>query len=488
VTDHLDPRHDADLPEEDGELTPMEVEAPRRAASAQLVVAEGDTGEASVRAAMDPANQSLGDALRLSYRVLQLVMVILIGLFLFSGFQNVDEGRVGVRTLFGDIYGPPGQEQLGPGLTPFWPYPVGEIVTVPNRRVLDMSRVFWPTYPPGSSTLEAATERAEASSPIRPGVRPDGDGSLLTADGDIAHLGLTIDVAMTDVVDLLRNVAPNRLDAVVNRVVRRATVHVAAERSLMELVDARDEPALAIRDKAQAWLQELGTGVSITSVTLPSRSAPLAVRRTFAEVQNAREDAKTAIEQARQSAEEALTRAAGAQFPAMLALVDEYEVARATGDTAAADEVLERLKVAMEDRSASGDVTRIIAQARSFQSQLESSIGSDAERFSSLLPAFLENPELIVRQLWFDAIADSMGQSRMEIMPLPADLGQLMVRATSSLDVMNARRQWDIERRRREADGSMLESDPYMLRGRDIMIDRPGRRLDPTARTGREIR
>ena len=51
----------------DIESAPVEIEQPRRAASATFVV-EGQAGDAAtLRAAMDPANQSLGEALRLSY-------------------------------------------------------------------------------------------------------------------------------------------------------------------------------------------------------------------------------------------------------------------------------------------------------------------------------------------------------------------------------------------------------------------------------------
>ena len=88
------------LPPDDGvEPAPMEVEAPRRASSAQFVVDRATGAQAAMREAMDPANQSLAEALRLSFRVLQVVIVILIALFLFSGFQTVQEGYTGVRTV-----------------------------------------------------------------------------------------------------------------------------------------------------------------------------------------------------------------------------------------------------------------------------------------------------------------------------------------------------------------------------------------------------
>ena len=81
----------------------MEVETPRRSASAQLIV-EADVGsDAALREAMDPANQSLADALRLSFRVLQFVILALLALFLVSGFQRVDDGESGVMLRFGRI-------------------------------------------------------------------------------------------------------------------------------------------------------------------------------------------------------------------------------------------------------------------------------------------------------------------------------------------------------------------------------------------------
>ena len=83
---------------------------PRRAASARFIVDSEVGSEALLRDAMDPANQSLADALRLSFRVLQAVIVVLIVLFLASGLKTVDDGYSGVRTLWGRIV-----EPLSPG-------------------------------------------------------------------------------------------------------------------------------------------------------------------------------------------------------------------------------------------------------------------------------------------------------------------------------------------------------------------------------------
>ena len=82
-------------------------DAPRREASAQLQVSEPIAAEAAIRQAMDPANQSLGEALKLSYRLLQFAILGLLVTFLFSGFQTVKEGFSGVKTVFGRVVGDP---------------------------------------------------------------------------------------------------------------------------------------------------------------------------------------------------------------------------------------------------------------------------------------------------------------------------------------------------------------------------------------------
>ncbi|HAC09439.1 MAG TPA: hypothetical protein DCG14_07280, partial [Phycisphaerales bacterium] len=66
-----------------------EDDSPRREKSAEFTVVADAATTTDLRDAMDPANQSLTEALRLSYRVLQLAILALGVVFLFSGFQTV---------------------------------------------------------------------------------------------------------------------------------------------------------------------------------------------------------------------------------------------------------------------------------------------------------------------------------------------------------------------------------------------------------------
>ncbi|MEL7483889.1 MAG: hypothetical protein AAFN41_05990, partial [Planctomycetota bacterium] len=60
-----------------------------------------DTGEDAVL--MDRANRSALAALNTAYGILGVIMLGLVVLFLFSGFQSVDEGERAVRLRFGAI-------------------------------------------------------------------------------------------------------------------------------------------------------------------------------------------------------------------------------------------------------------------------------------------------------------------------------------------------------------------------------------------------
>ena len=81
---------------------------------------------------LDPAQQSLAEALRLSFGVLKFFMVVLIALFLFSGVFSVREQEMAVRLRFGRILGLPGQQVLKPG-GPYFslPYPFEQVIVVP---------------------------------------------------------------------------------------------------------------------------------------------------------------------------------------------------------------------------------------------------------------------------------------------------------------------------------------------------------------------
>lgn len=458
----------------------------RRAAHAEFAVEASSGDRASVRAAMNPANESLADALKLSYRLLQLAIAGLVVAFLFSGFQTVQEGHTGVRTVFGAIEGAPGEEALTPGLQPFWPYPVGQVVSFEQKRVVDLGREFWFRSKGDQVTLDQATEGADTSNPIRPGV----DGSLITADGDLAHVKLVAEYAVADPVQLVRSFDWERRDALVRLAVRAAMVQVAAQLTLVDLLEQRDLPAQLVRERAQAQLDRMQSGLQLTGVQIPERIAPLAVRNAVQRVQASREDAKTLTEKARQDANTTLLAAAGPRYMELLEMIAAYEQLLAAAQPsdaaakAAADAQLAAIGKRLEQPDVGGMAARTVSRARAYQVHVEASLGAEQRRLASLAPSFKENPQQLVRQLWLEALRDTLTSPTAEVFSVPEGTGSLDVAIKSANDIMQARRNAELERKKLEARMLGAQDPAFQIGSRQIMIDKEGRRLEKDGKKG----
>ena len=89
----------------------------------------------------DAASKSLSEALRISFVILKVIMVILIIAFLASGFVTVDPDEQAIVLRFGKI-----REAglLDPG--PHWvfPYPIDEVIKIPVKTKVPLSvESFW---------------------------------------------------------------------------------------------------------------------------------------------------------------------------------------------------------------------------------------------------------------------------------------------------------------------------------------------------------
>lgn len=464
-------------PDEDGNDPSHAV---RLGKSARLDVGSAGNDRASMREAMDPANQSLGEALRLSYRLLQVAIAGLVVTFLVSGFQSIPEGVTGIRTIFGRVAGDSGNEIVAPGLQPFWPYPVGEFATMQQRQSLDVRDAFWPFPTINNVTVEAATDTADAGTPIRPGR----DGSVITADGDLAHLQLSVDYSIVDPVALLSQIATDKTDTLVKYVLRRAVVQTVAQYTLPDLLEQRETPALDIRQRMQTSLDELHAGIQIGAVVILERTAPFAVRGALRRVQTAREDMKTNLERARQDANVRLVGAAGPNYGEILEMIHQYELLLTSGDQKNSDLLLRKIGLRFEQPDIGGEASRIVIQAKSYQSTLVATLAKETRRVMSLAASYKENPRQLVQQLWLDAVRQAISQNEVEVFSVPNELARYVIRVKSSSAMMQTRRDSELARKKLAAAmiGANLPS--FQLGSRQIMIDGPGRRLEKSGDKG----
>src|SRR5512133_2749070 len=92
----------------------------------------------------DAAGRSLSDALRISFTILKVIMIILVVAFLASGFRTVGPDERALVLRFGKIQGIGEDAILGPG--PHWvfPYPIDELVKIPVEKNVNLPiNTFW---------------------------------------------------------------------------------------------------------------------------------------------------------------------------------------------------------------------------------------------------------------------------------------------------------------------------------------------------------
>ncbi|TVQ52376.1 MAG: hypothetical protein EA377_10340 [Phycisphaerales bacterium] len=489
MADPMDPKHPEERPDDESashaneevpvEEQPMEVEAPRRAASAQFEVDAAVGSQAELRLAMDPANQSLADALRLSFRVLQFVIVILIGLFILTGFQTVEEGQSGVLTRWGKIVPVQGQEALPPGLHfSRWPYPIGDfvIVDVDSRTVRfdrdpAIGEPFWPRF---TGTLEEATAQADVGRPLR----PNETGFVLTAEGDIAHLQMNARYQISNPVEFLNQVRESDADRIVQLALQRAVIHEVTSLTIEQFVDLSEDIRERLQLNAQRTLNEIDSGIQLASVNVPNTSVPLAVRRSFTELQSQRTEAKRRIDQARRDAGERLVRAAGESYRHLVQSINRYEDAMRSGDQERADELLAAIHEEFDTRSYSGRVAETLENARAYRSQVESTLGNEARRFRGLLATFEDHPEVVVRRLWYETYARVLSGHDTEVFYVPPQVGKIRIDLAGLHEIQERRQRRDVERRRERSQRDFYDRVGAPIIGvREFDREGPGRQL-----------
>ncbi|MHC4509065.1 MAG: SPFH domain-containing protein [Planctomycetota bacterium] len=93
---------------------------------------------------LDAAGKSLSEALRISFIVLKVIMIVLVVAFLASGFETVDSDERAIVLRFGEIRGVGEKRLLQPGLQWILPYPIDEIVKIPFETTVNLSvDSFW---------------------------------------------------------------------------------------------------------------------------------------------------------------------------------------------------------------------------------------------------------------------------------------------------------------------------------------------------------
>jgi membrane protease subunit HflK len=134
----------------------------------------------------DAGSRALAEALKSSFFIVQVVMVVLVGVFLFSGFFKVNQQERAIILRFGKPVGEENKALLGPGLHWSLPYPIDEVVKIPYSEIQQVkSTVGWYFTTPEKEALNSEDPPAASLNPAQ-------DGYVITADGNIIHARATL--------------------------------------------------------------------------------------------------------------------------------------------------------------------------------------------------------------------------------------------------------------------------------------------------------
>lgn len=450
-------------------LSPDEASGGERRPSS-VVLREGrGAGDSSP---FDPANQSLAEALRVMYRLLQAGMVVLFVLFLISGITSVNEGERGLRLLFGRVE----ESDLEPGFRWSAPYPVGQIQKVSSGvKTLSLNKEFWVLIPPGNEN--SGLDNLVGSDALRPG--EGGTGSVITGDGNIAHTQWKVTYRIANVRDFAHNVMTDQDDDLVRAATMRGVVEACAQVSVDDLLKQTSQQGDSVtgvaRRVAQATLDTMKSGIQIEQLSLVQATPPLFVRRSFAEVQAAASKAAKSLEAARAYRRTTLTNVAGEaatllvgspatpEHPATPGLIDQYERDIAQGGVeggeatlAQIDRVLanEEVRIGDERRTpgTSGEVASIISSAKGYTGRIAAEYQGELSRFRAKLAAYQANPSVAIQSEWRDALTQFHKRSNLEVMLLPPGTEWLQLMMSRDPSIRKA-----VEMSQREAESKKAE-------------------------------
>jgi membrane protease subunit HflK len=381
---------------------------------------------------LDAAGRSLSDALRISFAILKVIMIILVAAFLASGFKTVGSDEKALVLRFGQVRGVGQEAILGPGAHWVFPYPIDELVRIPVEKNINLAiNTFWyketrddilgagvkpRTYVAeqldpiqegycltgsqrGSEAVIPAvtTVAAGATPPLR-----QGDGS----DYNIVHTKWQINYQITGVEQFFRNIyvqdaKPGEiyfdvmnqsitplLRSLVEDAIVKAMVHYTIDEALLSI----DTIPRRVQQLVQQKLDAIESGVRVVQVQLVNVKWPKQVDQAFEAYMTASQTSGKKITEARTYAETTLTKTAGQMAELLYRAVQDK-------DGGAAQQ-------AALWPQATGAIQDILAQAQTYQTRVVEKARANADYLTRILPEFRNRPELVTLELYLNAMQE----------------------------------------------------------------------------------
>ena len=368
---------------------------------------EHQAGEQDVGEKLDAAAKSLSEALRMAFGILKVIMIVLVALFMLSGFEKVGSDEEAIVLRFGKIH-----RLLDSGLHWVFPYPIDEIVKIPvGSEVTIALDSFW---------YDQANKRPvrpeQPLSPIRDGYcitrsekQDEMAGQSQGSDYNIVHTKWQLTYRIDEPERFFKNVfiedvkpgevyfevIKKSVTPLLKRLFEDAVVTTMVNYTIDDaMYDQVGKVTDDVKERLQYNLKRIlspgdpnkvpigiGIGIGIRSVRLDDITWPRQVNEAFRASIGVSQTSQTAISEAKTSAESTLIEAAG--------LVEEK-----------------------------------LAEAKAYRTSVVKSAEANASYFIELLPQYRRNPEIVIQQIYQDTIEHVVGSAGEKIVVPPGPAGE----------------------------------------------------------------
>jgi membrane protease subunit HflK len=330
---------------------------------------------------LDEAGRSLAEALKISFAVLKIIMVVLVFIFLFSGLKTVEPGERALVMRFGKI-----RAVVGPGLHWVFPYPIDRLVRIPVERKVNLpidSLWYFETMDDVLASQAGRNTRPPRElNPTREGYcltrsakslqdTDDPDGS----DYNIVHSKWQLIYQIKDPELFFRNVfvrdvTPGQIYFdVVQESIKPLLVGLIEHAVVTSMVNYTIDEALVSQERIprqvatllQQKLDRIDSGIEVVSVQLTDIIWPRQVDQAFEALHSASQASGKVVTEAKLSSDTILIEAQ-----------------------------------AMEQD--------ILAEAGGYRTTVVESARASADYLENILPQYKQRPRLVMQSIYLDAL------------------------------------------------------------------------------------
>ena len=365
---------------------------------------------------LDAASESLSEALRISFFILKIIMVVLVILFFVSGVRTVAPDEQAIVLKFGKIRGVGEERVLGPGLHWGFPYPIEEIIIIPVKKKIDFAvNSLW--YHQSKNEL-LQTDKSKIRVPES--LDPEIDGYCLCrsesrvgaassqTDYNIVHSKWKVTYQIDDPERFFRNVTvtedrmpgqtyadviEDSFSSLLQSLVEDSAVTAMVNYTIDQAIKSQDTITDHVKRLLQQKLDDIDSGVKVVFMKLVTIKWPRQVDEAFLDSFNASQTKPKMITEAETYAKNTLNETAGTVAEDLLAVIE--------GRTKVTDEQLEDIWDQVV-----GQCRERLGQARAYRTRVVESAKADATYLNNILPEYKKRPELFMQKVYLDAIEE----------------------------------------------------------------------------------